>query len=72
MNPAITDWVSSAEQIAVIGDRANECFNVRQSVELVKVNYVQVHIDFTDFVKTQYAQDETVGLAMVVGTVGGN
>ena len=61
MNPAITDWVSSAEQIAVIGDRANECFNVRQSVELVKENYELVNIDFTDFVGTQYAQDERLG-----------
>ena len=39
---------------------------------MVKENYVLVNIDLTDFVETQYAQDETVGLAMVVGTVGGN
>ena len=72
MNPAITDWMSCAEQIASIGHEAYECFNVSQSVKLVKESYVLVNIDFTDFVETQYAQDETVGLTMVVDTVGGN
>jgi hypothetical protein len=53
-------------------DVVNQCFNVWQAENFVKVNYVVVNIDFQDFVENEYSQDEAVSLATVIGTVGGN
>ena len=48
------------------------CFNVRDSEEFVKNNYLVVNIDFTDFIETEYSSEEGVGLNMVIGVLGGN
>jgi len=63
--------MTEKEQQAVF-DGYTTCFNVRDSEEYVKSNYLVVNIDFTDFIETEYSSQDAVGLNMVIGVFGGN